>query len=202
VKQRGFTLIEILVAVAITSILAVMAFGAMQQALENRERIRAQGERLRAVQGALRTMVQDFSQLMPRPIREPSGEGFQPALRASSASEVSFTRGGWMNAAGVERSTLQRVHYSLRDGALFRDYWTVLDAQLQPQPVARELLKDVADFKVRYMNDGRSWQEGWPPAPVSGTPDERWLRWRPIAVEVSIELKDWGRITRIIEVAG
>jgi general secretion pathway protein J len=202
VKQRGFTLIEIMVAVAITAILAVMAFGAMQQALQNRERVRAEGERLRAVQIALRTMVQDFSQLVPRPIRQPSGEGFQPALQASSATEVSFTRGGWMNAAGVERSTLQRVRYALRDGALWRDYWIVLDAQPQPQPVSRELLKDVGDFRVRYMNDGRSWQDGWPPPAVSGNPDERWLRWRPIAVEVSVELKDWGRITRIIEVAG
>jgi general secretion pathway protein J len=137
-------------------------------------------------------------------VREPVGEGFQPALlaRATASAEVNLTRGGWMNAAGVERSTLQRVRYALRDGALWRDYWTVLDAQLQPLPVSRELLKGVREFHVRFMNDGRSWQDGWPPPPVSGNPDERWLRWRPIAVEVSFELEDWGRITRIIEVAG
>jgi general secretion pathway protein J len=203
-KQRGFTLIEILVAVMITSILAVMAFGAMQQALDNRERIRTEAERLRAVQGAVRTLVQDFSQVTPRPVREPLGQGYQPAVlaRATETREVSFTRAGWMNAAGVERSTLQRVRYSLRDGGLWRDYWTVLDAQMQPLPVSRELLKGVRSFRVRFMNDGRSWQEDWPPAPVSGNPDERWLRWRPIAVEVNIELEDWGRITRLIEVAG
>ena len=202
-RARGFTLIEILVAMLITAILSVMAFEAMQHALDNRERVRVEGERLRAVQFTMRSLVQDFSQLMPRPVREPLGEGFQPAMQASTsnAAEVSLTRGGWMNAAGLERSTLQRVRYALRDGGLWREYWMVLDAQLEPQPVSRQLLAGVRNFHVRFMNDGRQWQEGWPPPPL-GNPDEPWLRWRPIAVEITLELEDWGRITRIIEVAG
>ncbi len=32
------------------------------------------------------------------------------------------------------------------------------------------------------------------------SPDKT-LRWRPLAVEVTLELEDWGKITRIIEVA-
>jgi len=203
-RQRGFTLIEILVAVLITAILAVMAFEAMQQALKNREVVRAHQERLRDVQYAMRSLVQDFSQLMPRPVREPLGDGFQPAVLATTttASEVIFTRGGWMNPAGLQRSTLQRVRYALRDGKLQRDYWLVLDATLDPAPRTRELLSGVSAFHVRFMNDGRAWQDTWPPAAISGTNDERWLRWRPIAVEVTLELTDWGRLTRIIEVAG
>lgn len=203
-QQRGFTLIEIMVAVLITAILAVMAFEAMQQALQNRERIRVHAERLRTVQYAMRSLVQDFSQLMPRPVRLPLGDGFQPALlaTATAASEVSFTRGGWMNPAGLQRSTLQRVRYAVRDGKLQRDYWLVLDATLDPQPRTRELLTGVKAFRLRFMNDGRNWQETWPPPAISGTDDERWLRWRPIAVEVTLELEDWGRLVRIIEVAG
>jgi general secretion pathway protein J len=203
-QQRGFTLIEIMVAVLITAILAVMAFEAMQQAMRNREVIRAHETRLRDVQYAMRTLVQDFSQLMPRPVRDPLGEGFQAAMLATNAasSEVSFTRGGWMNPANLQRSTLQRVHYALRDGKLERDYWLMLDATLEPKPRSRELLTGVRAFHVRFMNDARSWQEGWPPPAVSGKNDERWLRWRPIAVEVTLELEDWGRLTRIIEVAG
>jgi general secretion pathway protein J len=202
-RQRGFTLVEIMVAVLIAAILAVMAFEAMQQALNNRERITESAARLRAVQYAMRSLVQDFSQLAPRPVREPLGSEFQPAVQArtTTASEVSLTRAGWMNPAGLSRATLQRVRYALRDGKLYRDYWMVLDAQLEPVPHTRELLTGVKAFRVRFMNDGRNWQDGWPP-PALGTPDERWMRWRPIAVEVTLELEDWGRLTRLIEVAG
>lgn len=202
--QRGFTLIEIMVALLISAILAVMAFEGMQQALNNRDRIKTSMERLRAVQYTVRSLVQDFSQLAPRPVREPVGEGFQPALLAAggTSAQVVFTRGGWMNPAGVERSSLQRVRYQLRDGKLWRDYWTVLDAQLDPPPTSRQLLDGVKEFRVRFMNDGRTWQDGWPPPTLGAAPTERELRWRPIAVEVTLELTDWGRITRLIEVPG
>jgi general secretion pathway protein J len=191
------------VAVFIAAILAVMAFEAMQQALNNRERIRASAQRLQAVQFTMRSFVQDFSQLDGRLVREPLGAGYLPAVNSTKGQpEVSFSRAGWMNPAGVSRSTLQRVRYVLRDGKLYRDYWTVLDAQLDPAPISRELLDGVKSFSLRFMNDGRNWQEGWPPPSPSGAPTERELRWRPIAVEVTLELDDLGKLSRIVEVAG
>lgn len=202
--QRGFTLVEIMVAVLISAILAVMAFEAMQQALNNRASVRSAEQRVRDVQNAMRSFVQDFSQLAPRPVREPLGSDYQPAVlaRTTTATEVSFTRGGWMNPAGLSRSTLQRVHYVLREGRLYREHWMVLDATLEPQPRSKPLLDGVRSFRLRFMNDGRNWQDDWPPPAPSNPPDERWLRWRPIAVEVTLELDDWGRLTRLIEVPG
>jgi general secretion pathway protein J len=204
---RGFTLVEILVATAISAILAAMAFTAMSQAMDNRERVRASQRRLVELQFAIRSLVQDFSQAAPRPVRVPVGEGYEPAvlgLRRNSSVAV-LTRNGWSNPAGLQRSGLQRVRYQLRDGVLYRDYWLVLDAQTEPQPVPRALLDDVRDFTIRYLNDGLQWQETWPPqqpTDANSAQDMRLLRWRPLAVEVTIELADWGRITRIIEVTG
>jgi general secretion pathway protein J len=202
--QQGFTLVEIMVAVLIAAILAAMAFGAVGEALENRDRIRIQGGRIIALQTTMRTLVQDFSQLDARPIRQPLGDGFLPALvgTAGNPTQVAFTRGGWANPAGVQRSTLQRVRYALRDGVLYRDHWLALDAQLIPEPVPRRLLEGVRAFSLRYMNDGRQWQDTWPPAPLSGATTEREQRARPIAVEVTLQLEDWGTITRTIEVPG
>lgn len=203
-RARGFTLVEILVATAIAAILAAMAFTAMSQAMQNRERVRESQQRLVALQFTIRNLVQDFSQAHPRPVRMPVGEGYEAAMRGAGGSNsvVEFTRAGWSNPAGVQRSSLQRVRYTLRDEVLYREYWTVLDAQSQPEPVPRALLEGVSAFTVRYMNDGRQWQDNWPPAQPGGEADLRFLRWRPIAVEVTLELADWGTIRRVIEVAG
>jgi general secretion pathway protein J len=203
-RQRGFTLIEIVIAVMITAILFTMAYGAIQQAIGNRERLQQNSARLRAVQYTVRSLVQDFSQLAPRPVREPLGEGYQPALvtGGTDATQVSLTRGGWMNPQGAERSTLQRVRYRLDDGKLVREHWLVLDATLEPEPVKRVLLSGVRSFKLRFYSDGRNWQDSWPPTSLGATRSEREQRWRPIAVEVTLELEDWGTITRIIEVPG
>lgn len=203
-RARGFTLIEVLVACAIAAILAVMAFAAMTQAIQNRERVRAAQARLAAVQFTVRNLVQDFSQLAPRPVRVPVGEGYEAALVGNSAtsSAVTLTRTGWNNPAGVQRASLQRVRYQLRDGVLYREFWTVLDAQSDPQPVARPLLDRVTAFTVRYMGDGRQWREDWPPPQPNSENELRFLRWRPIAVEVTLQLQDWGTIRRVIEVAG
>jgi general secretion pathway protein J len=200
-RQRGFTLVEIMVAVLIAAILAVMAFESMQQSLKSRERVRTHQARLQAVQFTMRSLVQDLAQTYPRPVREPLGPGYQAAVVGGPG--LAFTRGGWTNPVGLERSTLQRVRYVLRDGKLYREYWLVLDAQLYPEPVSRELLSDVINFKVRFMNDGRNWQDSWPPpSQQGGTPTMRELGWRPLAVEVTLELKDYGVLTRLIEVAG
>jgi general secretion pathway protein J len=203
-QARGFTLIELVVAMLITAILFAMGYGALQQAFKNRTAVEANAKRLEAVQYAVRTMVQDFSQLAPRPVRETIGEGYQPALVAlvADATQVTFTRGGWANPAGIQRSNLQRVRYVLEDGKLRREHWLALDVLLDPPPRRRELLDGVRSFKVRFMNDGHNWQDSWPPNSISAMRSARELRWRPIAVEVTLELEDWGRITRIIEVAG
>ncbi len=202
--HRGFTLVEILVATAVAAVLATMAFTAMSEAMQNRERLRTAQQRLVQMQAAVRSLVQDFSQVAPRPVRMPVGEGYEPALAGQGGANtvVVMTRAGWNNPAGLQRSNLQRVRYALRDGVLYRDYWTTLDSQSQPEPVQRALLEGVEAFTIRYMNDGRQWQDSWPPQQPGGNSDLRFLRWRPVAVEVTLQLTDWGTIRRLIEVAG
>lgn len=199
--HRGFTIIELMVAMLITAIVFALGYGSLNQALANRETITARAGRLQALQATVRGLVQDFSQLAPRPVRDPLGGDHIPALLGAS-SQATLTRGGWMNPAGVPRAALQRVRYVLEDGKLYREQWAVLDATLAPLPTRRLLLDGVRAFSLRYKNDGRTWQTDWPPPASSGTRTEQELRWRPIAVEVTLELEDWGTIVRLVEVPG
>ena len=200
---RGFTLIEVLVAVFLLAVLSAFAYETLNYVRRSREITQSAFDRTRAIELAVHTLATDFEQLAPRPVRDLLGQNAVPALLADprTTNLVSLTRGGWPNPSGLPRGTLQRVTYRLENGTLYRDYLTVLDATLSNTPVQRELLRDVARLSLRYMDTSRSWQEQWPPLATQpqGTPTPA-LGLRPIAVEVVIELKDAGRITRLIEV--
>ncbi len=202
-RSTGFTLVELLVAVFITAILFALGYGAINQAVQNRTGLGQAQDRVLAVQKAMRSFVQDFSQVVPRPVRQPLGEGYLPALQSGSASDlVAFTRGGWTNPAGVQRAALQRVRYRFEKGELRREYWSVLDATLDPAPRSQVLLDQVKSVRFRFMDSTRNWLDRWPANETSSVAPMRELRARPIAVEITLELEDWGTMTRLIEVPG
>jgi general secretion pathway protein J len=206
-RVRGFTLIELMVALFIAAIMFAMGYGALTQGLKSHETLKDQQARLLGLQTAVRLLEQDFVQLTPRPVRQAIGDDpAQPALQSGTPGTqpvVALTRGGWANPAGAQRTGLQRVAYLLEDGTLKREYWTVLDPTLASTTVKRDLLEHVKAFSIRYMNVNRQWQDQWPPATVAGAiAQEIILRERPIAVEVTLDTEDWGTITRVIEIAG
>jgi general secretion pathway protein J len=206
-RSRGFTLLELLVAMFIAAVMFAIGYGAIRQAMNNHGALQEQQARLGELQTAMRVMEQDFVQLAPRPIRQPVCDGWLPALIGQSDPEaqpvVQFTRGGWNNPAGVQRPGLQRVAYFLEKNTLRRENWTVLDPTLQNTTVKRDLLTHVKTLTFRYMDVSRTWQTQWPPTAVAGaTGQESALRMRPIAIEITVETEDWGKIVRTIEVAG
>jgi general secretion pathway protein J len=131
-----------------------------------------------------------------------SGPGFQSSFSSSATTSLplaELTRGGWSNTAGQQRSTLQRVSYALVDDVLKRSYTTALDTVQGSKPVVQDVFSKVKSIQLRYLDSNQAWQNQWPP-PSLGQPDSYWTR--PIAVEITIEFKDWGRVRRLIEVAG
>ena len=203
-RHRGFTLIEVLVSVFLLSVLSAFAYETLNYVRRSREVTRGSFDRLRAIEMTVHTMVADFEQLEPRPVRDVVGTSVLPALLADprTTNLVSLTHGGWPNTAGLPRGTLQRVTYHVDNGTLVREYMTVLDATLANAPVRRELLHDVGAVQLRYMDGSHTWQEQWPPASATGAAGVPSLGLRPIAVEIVLELPDLGRIVRLVEVAG
>jgi general secretion pathway protein J len=201
-REGGFTLLELLVAMAIFAILGTLALSGYTELQRQSEYAEQRLERTREVQRAIQAIAQDLGQIEPRPIREPLGETVLPAVLATESIEygIQFTRAGWSNTAGLARPTLQRVGYRLDGEGLWRDHWPVLDRTLAMEPVRVKLLTQVRTVRFRFMNASREWVDRWPA--TDGTALTGSERLRPAAVEVTLELEDWGVIRRVIEVAG
>lgn len=197
----GFTLVEVLVAVAIFTFIGVLAYGGYNNSARQVEIARAQMKRLEELQTTIRLLTQDFEQIAPRPVRDVLGQSLLPAFAADARADnlVSFTRAGWSNPAGLQRSTLQRVQYVLEEDVLRREHWPVLDATLANEPIKRELISKVEEVRFRFMDGAKNWHEQWPPL---GGPPAGANRARPVAVEVTLELEDFGEVKRLIEVGG
>jgi general secretion pathway protein J len=128
-----------------------------------------------------------------------SGSGLASNSSSTIAPIVDLTRAGWSNTAGQQRSTLQRVSYTMVDDVIKRSYLINLDTVQGNTPVVQDLFTKVKAIQLRYLDGNQTWQTQWPP-PNLGEPDSLWTR--PVAVELIIEFKDWGQIRRLIEVAG
>ncbi len=223
--SRGFTLIELLVALFIAAVMFAMGYGAINQALTTRGSIRRHQEDLVQLETTMRIIEQDFVQLAPRPVRSPDGSNYLSCLQGGATSDalgsadssstsddsdasdtsaplVVLTRSGWSNPTGIQRSELERVAYVLDNGTLTREHWNVLDATLSSTPFKRNLLKHLRSVTFRYMVPlTHSWVDTWPTAGSSANATDSFYRMRPEAVEVTLYTKQWGKITRIFEVA-
>jgi len=76
----------------------------------------------------------------------------------------------------------------------------VLDRTLAQEPVRVSLLSKVRTVRLRFMNASREWVDRWPAGDGDIVPGSE--RLRPAAVEITLDLEDWGEIRRVIEVAG
>lgn len=202
-RHNGFTLLELLIAIAIFAVVGVLAMSGYNELLMQRERAAQTMARARSVQRAMTRLTQDFAQLEPRPVRDATAATANPALyfNASGTYLVELTRAGWSNPAGVSRATLQRVGYRLQDGKLYRDYWTVLDRTLNTTPVEAVLVDKVTAISLRFMDRNRQWQTTWPANSTGGGTGIGRARRLPLAIEITLTLEDWGELKRIVEVA-
>ena len=197
-RRNGFTLIEVLVAMAIFGVLSALAYMTLGQTLSNSEMLTERMDRLQSIQRTMSYLSTELLQVTPRSIRADLGQP-QPALISNFGAEfaLQLTHGGWPNSAGVPRSTQQRTAYRIEDDELIRYHWNVLDRTVNNIPVATVLLEDIESLTFRFLLQNGDWVEQWPPISVQSASNTNML---PRAVSIVLVLPDEGELTRIVEV--
>jgi len=201
-RSAGFTLLELLVSLAIFALLATMAYSALNTVLNARKEVEQRAARLTELQTAFMVMQRDIEEAVARPVRDDLGD-VQAALKGGGAGTgvLTLTRTGWRNPLGVARSDLQRVDYVFNKQQLLRESWNTLDRGPGNEPYVEVLIDGVSAVDMRFMSQDRQWAGYWPPD-ASNNAENQDAVLMPRAIEVSVDVNGWGRIVRLFRVPG
>jgi general secretion pathway protein J len=162
-RDGGFTLLEILIALAIVATLAVLGYRALAAMTQSESRLAAEAERWRALDQFFARLEGDLREAIPRSAR--LGDSREPAwlgtVDGNGNAALVFSRAG--PEFNLEPGSAgQRIAYRLRDGVIEVLYWSSYDRARDAQPSVYPLLSDVATFRLTYLGNNGSWFASWP----------------------------------------
>lgn len=197
-KHSGFTLIEVIIAMSIFAILAVLSYTGLQSVINSKTNTEGSLNRLQELQMAVHTLSTDMLQLSARQAHDSLGGNLLPLSTQDTDLLVDFTRSGWSNPANLTRSTLQRVAYYIDEDNLIRVYWPHIDRADDESRIERTLISNIDTLELRFLDEKQQWQTDWPVADALASAQPAAL---PLAVEITLKMNDWGEIKRLIRVA-
>lgn len=181
-SEAGFTLVELLVALAIFALISVAGVTLLRSGSDTQIAVKNRLEEYSRINRLSNAMEGDLAQAIARPLRDPAGQPV-PAFTENDAGTAGalfgFVRAGWSNFDEAPRAGLQRVAYVLEDGDLKRLSWPMLDGTAPAD--AATLIENVGAAQVQFKDDKGDWRSDWTATDAMALPR---------AVELRLTIKD------------
>jgi general secretion pathway protein J len=186
--RTGFTLIEVLLALLILAVIAVLGYRAVAALSESETKLGDEATRWRTLDLFFARLEGDLRQAMPRPARlgDARTAAWIGSADVNGNSALEFSRAG-PEFALEAGSAGQRLAYAFRDGAVEVRYWASYDRPRNSEPTAYPLISDIARFHMSYLTRGGQWSDAWP---LTGEAD------LPRAIRVQLTLASGESIER------
>ena len=195
-KCRGFSLLEMIVAIGIFAVIATISFATLNRFLDDQALLEQRLGRLTALQQALTLIEQDMHYPANRPVRDGYGDE-QAAIIADSTQlqpgELIRLTASHASVSVPGTSTLSRVSYRFEDGELLRVNWPVLDRDQDTPEIRRLLMGGLLDVRVQLFKAEQD--TGLTVVETTEEPDQL-----PDAIEWSLMFEDGSSFRRIFEV--
>ncbi len=217
--SQGFTLLEVMIALVISALIAVMAFESLNAADDGATRTNEVLAEINRLDRAWQIIAADLRHVIP-PAQADKNSVFKAESLRSSGEDADqlvlmFKRRGWVNFSNLPRSDLQLVSYRVEEGKLWRDFAPERNLELadvdleEDDGIHQLLLEGVEDLQLRFLFQGaitsrgksaledrefsEDWLQKWPDNNQQGASAQD----LPLAVEITIELKGVGSSERL-----
>lgn len=189
-RGGGFTLLEVVVAVAIFAVIGSILFAGLNQLINVKTTVDQRLTLAADLQRSFGLFRDDLNHYVPRSIRNAYGQtepGLQTNAGTGSAVLV-LTR----TNNGLDGAQLERVEYWWEEGRVIRVRWPMLDRATDEQQQRRVLLDQVTAIEVRVLDDEGHWNGSWPPIRTTGD------RAQARAVELRVSLDGQGDLVSLV----
>jgi general secretion pathway protein J len=196
-RARAFTLVELLVALAIFAVLSAFAYRSLAVLLESREALERDSRRWRDIALFVGRFERDVQAALERRSTGVSGTALAPVsslldLGGATARGLAVTRSGaTLNANAL--AAPQRVAYRHLEGRVERLAWSAADVGPRAEAKSTPILEDVASLSFRFLDARGEWRGDW------GLPGTGEML--PAAVEMTVELAGGERVVRLVDLA-
>ncbi|KTE22657.1 type II secretion system protein GspJ [Sphingopyxis sp. H050] len=164
--ERGFTLVEMLVALSIFAVIAAMGVGLLRSSVDTQDAVQARLKGMSGINRLRAVMANDLAQAVQRPTRGPAGEAV-PAFIGSSTG-FAFVHAGAGADDGSPRPSVERVGYALVGGEWRLVTQPMLDGKALSD--GDRLIGEVAGVAVRYRDAQGGWSDSWTSEPGDRLP--------------------------------
>ncbi len=180
-RRCGFTLIEVLTALVIMSLLALMSYRGLSSVIDARDHVAQESDKWRHVASFFARFESDVELAMPVAA---ATDGDAPVWIGQPGSGLSFSR----FAAGDDMGGARRLAYRLNAKREI-ELWLWPATNTTAAAARYPLLDGVNGLDIAYMGDDAAWIDTWPKAEGS--------RALPRAVRVTITLATGEQIMRV-----
>lgn len=195
-NDNGFTLIEVMIALLILTIISAMMATGLRSAIRSQDRITRKSADIANIQRGVIIIERDIEQIIDRPVIGVNGNRLPPVMIRYQGGKLffEFTRAGFINPFAMQnRTTMQRVSYHLDGTNLLRTTWAELDRVATTPTDTQILLSNVNSFKVQFVNNKHQLY----------TPNEtptNLIVPLPLGIEIDVNVEGYGSISRLMAI--